>query len=101
MAGPIRLRTTIAPGELSPITFDYTRDLQTSDVVSEPTVSVERQEGNADLSTTSPAISSDGKKVSSSIMCPTTSTAGRWLVTCQVTIGAYTRLLTASVIQSP
>lgn len=95
-----RLRTTIGAGKIQPLTFDFTADLVGDQVVSAPMLRQLAQEGSVGLTMSTPTISSDGKKVSTSITCPESAVAGRWDVTCSVSVGPYRYDVSATIIQS-
>ena len=99
----IRERGIIAEGNDIPISFDFASLVAvTKAAVSNPVITQERTEGNADLVITAPAVGGEGTAsiVSASITCPANSVGGRWTLTCRVASGDHATSTAMQITQT-
>ena len=102
MSAVIRLTTRISAGKTIPLNFGFQQLLADGERVSNPVVGIETEIGDVALTATAPSINADGDQVSVAITCPATARGGRWIATCNATIGAapYKNGVSARIVQA-
>ena len=99
----IRKRGVIGGDDDIPLSWDFTELTAITKVaVSNPVITQQRDEGNADLIITAPAVGGEGvaSVVSASATCPASSVGGRWTLTCRVASGDHSKSTALQLIQS-
>ena len=102
MSAVIRLTTRISADKTIPITFGFKDLLATGERVSNPVITLETEIGSVALTATAPSINADGNEVACALTCPATARGGRWIATCNATIGAapYKNGVSARIVQA-